>query len=96
VFTPLLSGDEGLKALEEVRRCRCRHLGHALPGMDGALFLHHVLTFYPDANPFLLTESPGGMQRSVRKQRRIFRFLTKPCPPDQLKAAVEEESFSIG
>jgi response regulator RpfG family c-di-GMP phosphodiesterase len=61
-----------------------------MPGMDGATLLHHVMSLYPDATRILLTGDPGrdAAIEAVNKAR-IFRFLTKPCPPDQLKAAVE-------
>jgi response regulator RpfG family c-di-GMP phosphodiesterase len=45
---------------------------------------------YPDATRILLTGDPGrDAAVSAVNTARIFRFLTKPCPPDQLRAAVE-------
>jgi response regulator RpfG family c-di-GMP phosphodiesterase len=86
-----LSGDEGLKALKKSGGAAVVISDMRMPGMDGALFLHHVLTFYPDATRILLTGEPGrDAAISAVNNARIFRFLTKPCPPDQLKAAVEE------
>jgi response regulator RpfG family c-di-GMP phosphodiesterase len=86
-----LSGDEGLKALKKSGGAAVVISDMRMPGMDGALFLHHVLTFYPDATRILLTGEPGrDAAMSAVNNARIFRFLTKPCPPDQLKAAVEE------
>jgi CheY-like chemotaxis protein len=85
------SGDEGLKALKKSGGAAVVISDMRMPGMDGAVFLHHVLTFYPDTTRILLTGEPGrDAAISAVNNARIFRFLTKPCPPDQLKAAVEE------
>jgi response regulator RpfG family c-di-GMP phosphodiesterase len=85
-----LSGDEGLKVLKKSGGACVVISDMRMPGMDGATFLHHVLTFYPDATRILLTGEPGrDAAISAVNNARIFRFLTKPCPPDQLKTAVE-------
>src|SRR6185437_11329586 len=46
--------------------------------------------FFPDTTRILLTGEPGrdAAVNAVNKAQ-IFRFLTKPCAPDALKAAVE-------
>ena len=61
-----------------------------MPGMDGASFLHEVMLRRPDATRILLTGEAGreGAIRAVN-EGQIFRFLTKPCPIDQLKSAIE-------
>jgi response regulator RpfG family c-di-GMP phosphodiesterase len=48
------------------------------------------MTFYPDTTRILLTGEPGrdAAMNAVNKAQ-IFRFLAKPCAPDQLKTAVE-------
>jgi CheY-like chemotaxis protein len=85
-----LSGDEGLKTLKKIGGACVVISDMRMPGMDGATFLHHVLTFYPDATRILLTGEPGrDAAVSAVNNARIFRFLTKPCPPEQLKVAVE-------
>src|SRR3984885_5186803 len=86
-----LSGDEGLKALKKSGGAAVVISDMRMPGMDGALFLHHVLTFYPDATRILLTGEPGrDAAISAVNNARVFRFLTKPCPPDQLRSTVKE------
>ncbi|MBV8803859.1 MAG: response regulator [Sinobacteraceae bacterium] len=85
-----LSGDEGLKTLKKLGGVYVVISDMRMPGMDGATFLHHVMTFYPDATRILLTGEPGrDAAVNAVNNARIFRFLTKPCSPDQLKAAVE-------
>jgi hypothetical protein len=48
------------------------------------------MVLWPQATRILLTGEPGRETAvSAVNKGNIFRFLTKPCPPDQLKAAVE-------
>ena len=85
-----LSGDEALKVLKKIGGAAVVVSDMRMPGMDGASLLHRVMSPYPDATRILLTGDPGrdAAVAAVNKAQ-IFRFLTKPCPPDQLKAAVE-------
>ena len=86
-----LSGDEGLKTLKKLGGASVVISDMRMPGMDGATFLHHVLTFYPDTTRILLTGEPGrDAAISAVNNARVFRFLTKPCSPDQLRSTVEE------
>lgn len=61
-----------------------------MPGMDGVDFLSKVRERSPDTTRILLT---GGadLQAAVAavNDGEIFRFLTKPCPPDKLTRAVQ-------
>jgi response regulator RpfG family c-di-GMP phosphodiesterase len=85
-----LSGAEGLRMLKEMGGAAVVISDMRMPEMDGATFLHHVLHFYPDATRMLLTGEPGrDAAIAAVNKAQIFRFLTKPCPPDQVKAAVE-------
>ena len=86
-----LSGDEGLKTLKKIGGASVVISDMRMPSMDGATFLHHVLTFYPDTTRILLTGEPGrDAAISAVNNARVFRFLTKPCAPEQLKSTVEE------
>jgi len=61
-----------------------------MPGMDGATLLKHVKQLYPETTRILLTGEPGREAAiSAVNEGQIFRFLTKPCPPDQLRSAIE-------
>jgi CheY-like chemotaxis protein len=85
-----LSGDEALKTLKHIGGAAVVVSDMRMPGMDGATLLHHVMAFYPDATRILLTGEPGrDAAVSAVNKAHVFRLLTKPCPPDQLKAAVE-------
>jgi response regulator RpfG family c-di-GMP phosphodiesterase len=85
-----LGGEEALKVLKQIGGAAVVVSDMRMPGMDGATLLHHVLTFYPDATRILLTGEPGrdAAMNAVNKAH-IFTFLAKPCPAEQLRAAVE-------
>ncbi len=60
-----------------------------MPGMDGAALLKHVKHLYPETTRILLTGEPGrDAAIAAINEGQIFRFLTKPCPPDQLRSAI--------
>jgi CheY-like chemotaxis protein len=58
--------------------------------MDGATFLHEMKARRPGASRILLT-GHADQEEAIRavNQGQIFRFLNKPCPADQLKAAID-------
>jgi response regulator RpfG family c-di-GMP phosphodiesterase len=61
-----------------------------MPGMDGAALLKHVKHLYPETTRILLTGETGrDAAISAVNEGQIFRFLTKPCPPDQLRSAID-------
>jgi CheY-like chemotaxis protein len=84
------SGAEALKLLKELGGAAVVVSDMRMPGMDGSLLLQQVMRFHPDATRILLTGEPGrdAAVAAVNKAH-VFRFLTKPCPPDELRAAVE-------
>jgi len=61
-----------------------------MPEMDGAAFLAKSRLAAPDATRMLLT-GDADIQAAIAavNQGQIFRFLTKPCPPDQLRLALK-------
>ena len=61
-----------------------------MPGMDGATFLTRACEAAPDTVRMLLTgQADVDSAIAAINQGRIFRFLTKPCPPPTVMAAVE-------
>jgi CheY-like chemotaxis protein len=85
-----LSGDEALKSLKQMGGAAVVVSDMRMPGMDGATFLHHVLAVYPDTTRILLTGEPGrDAAVAAINTAQIFRYLTKPCPADQLRTAVD-------
>src|SRR6185312_11552481 len=85
-----LSGAEALQKLKEMGGAAVVISDMRMPAMDGATFLHHVMSFYPDTTRILLTGEPGrDAAIAAVNKAGIFRFLTKPCPPELLRTAVE-------
>jgi len=84
------SGDQALQKLAELGNVAVVVSDFRMPQMDGAVFLHEVMIRAPLATRILLTGEAGvqGAKDAVNKGQ-IFRFLTKPCPTDQLKQALE-------
>lgn len=61
-----------------------------MPLMDGAEFLSRAAEIAPDATRVLLTgHAELGAALAAVNTGRIFRFLCKPCPPAELRGAVE-------
>jgi response regulator RpfG family c-di-GMP phosphodiesterase len=60
-----------------------------MPETDGAAFLEQVQEVSPDSVRLLLT-GRSDLDTAIRavNHGRIFRFLTKPCPPEELRDAV--------
>jgi DNA-binding NtrC family response regulator len=89
VYTAL-SGQEGIAILRilgpfavVVSDCR-------MPNMDGIQFLSVVRKFAPNTTRMMLTGNNDlATAMEAVNQGEIFRFLTKPCPPDTFKLALE-------
>jgi response regulator RpfG family c-di-GMP phosphodiesterase len=83
-------GEEGLATLKTLGGAAVVISDMRMPGMDGAAFLKRVMRAYPDCSRMLLTGEPGrDAAVQAVNEAQIYRFLTKPCPPDQLRKAVE-------
>lgn len=61
-----------------------------MPGMDGVAFLAKARDIAPEAVPLMLT-GHGDLDAAMAavNEGRIFRFLTKPCPPDILARSLD-------
>jgi CheY-like chemotaxis protein len=84
------SGGEALRLLKDLKSVAVVCSDMRMPNMNGAELLHAVMRSHPEATRVLLTGEPGrdGVINAVN-EGQIFRFLTKPCPPDKLKAALD-------
>lgn len=84
-------GAEGLTALAEQGPFSVVISDQQMPEMDGVAFLKKVATRSPDAVRMMLT---GNADQETAVQAindgNIFRFLTKPCQPEDLLAAINE------
>jgi CheY-like chemotaxis protein len=84
------SGQEGLQKVRQLKNLAVVLSDFHMPGMDGASFLQEVMQHAPQTTRVLLTGTAGldAAKEAVNKGQ-IFRFLTKPCPLDQLRGAIE-------
>jgi response regulator RpfG family c-di-GMP phosphodiesterase len=84
------SGGDALRKFTELSNFAVVVSDFRMPQMNGAEFLHEVMMRAPTATRILLTGEAGvnGARDAINKGQ-IFRFLTKPCPPDELRAALE-------
>lgn len=83
------SGKQGLELLGRLPDTAIVVSDMRMPEMDGATFLTKVKDSSPDAVRLLLTgyADIDAASRAVN-EGRVFRFLAKPCPPEQLLAAL--------
>lgn len=79
-------GDLGLEAIATHGPFAVIVADMRMPGMDGIQFLSKVREKAPDSVRMMLTGN-ADQQTAVDavNQGNIFRFLTKPCPPDVLE-----------
>jgi response regulator RpfG family c-di-GMP phosphodiesterase len=84
------SGAEGLMILRQDPAIAVVVSDMRMPSMDGAAFLTRARETAPDAVRMLLTgQADLDATINVINQGGIFRFLTKPCLPRTLLAAIE-------
>jgi response regulator RpfG family c-di-GMP phosphodiesterase len=84
------SGREGLEILAGQGPFTVVLSDMRMPGMDGAAFLSKVRQAAPDTTRMLLT-GDTDLQAAIAavNEGQIFRFLTKPCAPYNLRLAFE-------
>lgn len=88
-LTTATSGAAGLEILRDKGPFAIVMSDMRMPGMSGAEFLAKVRELYPDTVRVLLTgQSDLPSAISAVNDGQIFRFLTKPCPPDVLLSAL--------
>ncbi len=85
-------GGSGLEAIEAADEPFAAVVSDMrMPGMDGATFLAEVRKRVPDTTRLLLTGHANlGSAVAAVNDGGIFRFLTKPCPPESLLVAVDD------
>lgn len=83
------SGELGLEMLRKEGHFVAVLSDMRMPGMNGAVFLAQVLRQAPDTVRLLLT-GQADLQSAIDavNEGQIFRFLTKPCLPDQLRGSI--------
>jgi response regulator RpfG family c-di-GMP phosphodiesterase len=88
-LTTATSGPAGLELLKSKGPFAIVMSDMRMPGMSGAEFLAKVREGWPDTVRVLLTgQSDLPSAIAAVNEGQIFRFLTKPCPPDVLLGAL--------
>jgi len=84
------SGNEALQKLRDVSGLTVVVCDMRMPGMDGATLLERIYRLYPRITRIVLT-GEAGRESAIQAVNRgqIFRYLTKPCPPERLREALE-------
>lgn len=82
--------EEGLRAIAERGPFAVVVSDLRMPGMDGVQFLSKVRTQAPETVRMLLSGN-ADLDAAVEaiNQGQIFRFLTKPCPPELFAGALK-------
>jgi response regulator RpfG family c-di-GMP phosphodiesterase len=92
---PALGGEEALEAVRSQGPYAVVVADMRMPGMTGAELLAQVRRLAPDTVRMMLT-GHADMETALQavNEGQIFRFLTKPCPPElfarSLEAALEQ------
>lgn len=85
-----IGGEEGLARIREHGPYAVVVADMTMPGMNGVVFLEHVRGLAPESVRLMLTGN-ADQQTAVEAVNRgaVFRFLTKPCPPETLHPALD-------
>ena len=92
------SGAEGLQKIANTGPYAVVVADMQMPGMSGLEFLKQVQTAAPDAVRMMLTgNADQKTAMDAVNDGRVFRFLTKPCPPPTLAPALDSalEQFRL-
>ncbi len=86
-----LGGEQALELLERSGPFAVIVSDQRMPEMDGVTLLEEVRRRSPETVRLMLTGNADQetAQEAVNRGQ-VFRFLTKPCPPETLVAALEE------
>jgi response regulator RpfG family c-di-GMP phosphodiesterase len=89
--TTFLSALDALQYIQNYNDFAVVISDYRMPGMDGVAFLEKVKELSPDSVRVMLS-GQADLQAviDVINKGNIFRFLTKPCEPDDLKKAIND------
>lgn len=88
-IVPASSGQEGLELVRTEGPFAIVVSDFRMPGMNGIELLSQVRELSPDSVRMMLTgQADFDLSISAVNEGRIFRFMTKPCPPETLSSAL--------
>ena len=83
-------GAQALRAMEEHGPYAVVVADMAMPGMNGIEFLKKAQVLAPDTIRIMFTGHPGPITLlAAINSGQVFRFIPKPCPPEELAKAVD-------
>ena len=83
-------GPQALRAMEEHGPYAVVVADMAMPGMNGIEFLQQAMALAPDTVRIMFTGHPGPLTLlEAINSGQVFRFVTKPCPPEELSRVVD-------
>ncbi len=87
---PALGGEEGLEAVRNAGPYAVVVADMRMPGLSGVEVLAQVKDIAPDTVRMMLTGN-ADQQTALEAVNRghVFRFMTKPCPPDEFAQFLE-------
>lgn len=90
-LTTALGGEEGLKIFKEQGPFSVVVSDQQMPGMDGLTFLGQVGELDTDTVRVMLTgNAENDLLIKAINDGRVFRFLEKPCPAENLLTIIKE------
>jgi response regulator RpfG family c-di-GMP phosphodiesterase len=91
IFYLRLNGADGLAIIEKEGPVAVVLSDYRMPAMNGAEFLSGVREISPDTVRMMLTgQADFDALIKVINEGQIYRFLSKPCPPDLIKKNIED------
>jgi CheY-like chemotaxis protein len=92
-----LGGEDALRSLAENSPVAAVISDLRMPGMDGVELLHRVQLEYPDTTRVLHTaQSDLSAAISAINDSGVYRYLAKPVPGEELRAAVQDAVAAHG
>jgi len=85
------SGEGGLEIIRRKGPFAVVMSDYKMPAMDGVEFLAKVKEISPDSVRMILT-GHADLEVAIKSvnEGQVFRFLTKPCPPDFMAQVIED------
>jgi len=84
-------GEKGLEIIRDKGPFAVVMSDYKMPAMDGVEFLAKVKDISPDSVRMILT-GHADLEVAIKSvnEGQVFRFLTKPCPPDFMAQVIED------
>ena len=90
------SGKEALELFKKGEEFSVVFFDYVMPGMNGADFLEEMRLYNQSTVPILLTGATNfDYAAEFVGKGKVFRLLSKPCPPEKLVESIEDALFHL-